>query len=195
MQKLAATPEGRAPDRRALAVVEESPTLAASLRTTCVATLLRGGTRVNALPASAVANVNCRLLPDETPEQARRELERILGDPSLQVKDAEHGQAFGRPDGGSSPVDGPGPAAVRKVIGQMWPGVPVVPFISRGGTDSRRLRAAGIAAYGLVPIGNTEADSRRAHGVDERIPAAGLRSGVELLHRLVLELAGEPRRP
>jgi len=71
----------------------------------------------------------------------------------------------------------------------MWPAAPVIPILSLGGTDSRFLRARGIPTYGLSPIALTEADARRAHGVDERIPLASLRAGIEFFHRLVLELA------
>src|SRR5207302_3458488 len=61
MRKLAAS-EGELP-ADALAVLDRDPTLAASLRTTCVATMLSGGSRANALPAKATATVNCRILP------------------------------------------------------------------------------------------------------------------------------------
>ncbi len=170
--------------KRAVQTLDRDPVVAASLRTTCVATLVNGGTRQNALPAEASANVNCRILPDETVEDVRRTLLAIFDDPELEVRasdDFSHAEP--------SPLDGPGPAAIRRVAGEMWPGVPVVPFMSRGGTDSRFLRAAGIASYGMSPLANSEADARRAHGVDERIPVASLRSGVEFLHRLVLALA------
>ena len=73
----------------------------------------------------------------------------------------------------------------------MWPGIPVIPFMSRGATDSRFLRARGIAAYGISPIAVAEADESRAHGVDERIPAASLRPAVEFLYRLVVAIAGQ----
>jgi acetylornithine deacetylase/succinyl-diaminopimelate desuccinylase-like protein len=172
------------PPARALAVLDRDPTIAATLRTTCVATQVRGGTRQNALPAEAQANVNCRILPDEGVEDVRRTLRAVLADPGLEVAASEE-FGWGEP----SPLVGPGPAAIRAVVGALWPGVPVVPFMSRGATDSRHLRAAGVAAYGLGPIAMTEADARRAHGVDERIPVASLRTGVEFLHRLVLALA------
>ncbi|HEY2388563.1 MAG TPA: M20/M25/M40 family metallo-hydrolase [Candidatus Binatia bacterium] len=168
----------------ALAVLDRDPLLAASLRTTCVATTVTGGTRRNALPADAVANVNCRILPDESVADVQATLARVLRDPELVIRPTEEFAAAA-----PSPLEGEGPAAIRRVADAMWPGAPIVPFMSRVATDSRFLRDAGIPAYGLSPIPTTEADARRAHGADERIPLASLRTGVEFLHRLVLELA------
>lgn len=73
----------------------------------------------------------------------------------------------------------------------MWPGLPIVPFMSRGATDSRFLRAKGIDSYGINPIGLSDDDENRMHGIDERIPAASLQPGLEFLYRLVLELAAK----
>jgi acetylornithine deacetylase/succinyl-diaminopimelate desuccinylase-like protein len=171
----------------ALAVLEADPIASANLRTTCVATMIEGGTRVNALPAEAKANVNCRILPDETTEDVRRQLAAVFDDPELGIvaaRDLGHAPA--------SPLDGRVPDAIRKVAGEMWPGAPVVPFMSRGASDSRHTRRAGILSYGLGPIPVAEEEARRAHGVDERIPAASLRPAVELLYRLVVEIAGAP---
>src|SRR5262245_60655762 len=177
----------------ALAVLDADPVVASTLRTTCVATLLSGGTRVNALPAEARASVNCRILPDETPAQVQATLARVLADPGIEITPPEE-RSVGEP----SPLEGPAPAAIAAVVAQMYPGLPVVPFMSRGATDSRFLRAHGIPAYGISPFLETDEDARRAHGVDERIPAASLRTGIEFLHRLVLELAerkpGPPAR-
>jgi acetylornithine deacetylase/succinyl-diaminopimelate desuccinylase-like protein len=111
-------------------------------------------------------------------------LARVIADPAIEITPTQE-FGFGTP----SPLDGPVPAAVAKVAEQLWPGLPVIPFMSRGATDSRFVRARGIPAYGISPIPLTEADARRAHGSDERIPTAGLRTGIEFLHRLVLELA------
>jgi acetylornithine deacetylase/succinyl-diaminopimelate desuccinylase-like protein len=186
MRKLAAA-QGE-PPADALAVLDRDPTLAASLRTTCVATMLSGGTRVNALPAKATANVNCRILPGETPADVQRELARVIADPKLTIEPTEE-PAFGEP----STLTGPGPVAIRAVVEEMWPGLPIVPFMSRGATDSRFLRARGIDAYGINPIGLSEDDDSRMHGIDERIPASSLKPGLEFLYRLVVELATKKR--
>src|SRR5581483_5802140 len=47
-------------------IAEQSTPWNATLRTTCVATLLEGGHAVNALPQLAAATVNCRVLPDDS---------------------------------------------------------------------------------------------------------------------------------
>jgi acetylornithine deacetylase/succinyl-diaminopimelate desuccinylase-like protein len=168
----------------ALATIETNPVLGAALRTTCVATMVSGGTRANALPAEAQATVNCRIIPDETIDDVAHGLADVIADPDISIERLE---PFG--SGPASDVEGAAPAAVRKIATEMWPAAPVIPILSLGGTDSRFLRARGIATYGLSPIALTEADARRAHGVDERIPIASLRPGLEFLHRLVLELA------
>ncbi len=170
----------------ALEVADRDPILSATLRTTCVATLIQGGTRVNALPAEVVATINCRILPDESIAQVEAELIRIINDPEIEIaSDGEFG--FAAP----SPLSGPGPAAIAAAAAEMWPGLPIVPFMSRGATDSRFLRAEGIPAYGIDPLALTEDDGRRAHGIDERIPADGLRPAVEFLYRVVIELAAK----
>ena len=181
--RAAASAKGAIPPK-ALAVLEANPVLAATIRTTCVATLVSGGTRKNALPASAEATINCRILPDETVDDVKRELAKKIGDPGVTI---ELGEGFG--SGPPSSLEGAGPVAVRKITAEMFPGVPVIPLFSLGATDSRFVRARGIAAYGLNPIAVTESDARRAHGVDERIPLSSVRPGLEYLYRLVLELA------
>jgi len=56
---------------------EGSPWLSAVLRTTCVATRLDGGHANNALPQTAGANINCRLLPDERPDDVLDTIRRV----------------------------------------------------------------------------------------------------------------------
>lgn len=172
------------PPADAVKLLDADPTLAASLRTTCVATLVNGGTRENALPAAATANVNCRILPDESIAAVQAAIVAAIGDPTVEVRPTKE-FGFGEP----SPLDGAAPRAIRAIVGEMWPGAPIVPFMSRGATDSRFLRDAGIPSYGISPIAMTEADARRAHGIDERIPEASLRSGFEFLYRVVRALA------
>jgi acetylornithine deacetylase/succinyl-diaminopimelate desuccinylase-like protein len=182
MRKLAAS-KGPLP-KSALKRIESDPTLAAALHTTCVATLVEGGTRQNALPATASANVNCRILPDETIAQVRDRLRAVIHDPKVDLK-----LAGDMGIGGTSPAEGEVPSAVAEIAQAMWPGTPVIPTLSRGATDSRFLREKGILAYGINPIAMSETDERRFHGIDERIPVASVKPGLEFFHKLVRRLA------
>ncbi|MFZ5624994.1 MAG: M20/M25/M40 family metallo-hydrolase [Gemmatimonadota bacterium] len=167
-------------DSAAVAVLAVDPTYNAQLRTTCVATMLEGGHAKNALPQRARANVNCRILPDESPEDVRRTLVRVIGDSQVSVT----------PDGTFH--DSPPSALTAEVMGQveritaeMWPGVPVIPTMSTGATDGLYLRNAGIPTYGVAGQFYGETG---AHGMNERIPAQAFYESLEFMYRLVKSL-------
>jgi acetylornithine deacetylase/succinyl-diaminopimelate desuccinylase-like protein len=80
-------------------------------------------------------------------------------------------------------------SAIEKLTDEFWPGTPVIPTMSAGGTDSAYLRNAGIPAYGHSGLAD-DVDDFRAHGKDERVPVKSFFDGVEYLYRLVRMLAG-----
>jgi acetylornithine deacetylase/succinyl-diaminopimelate desuccinylase-like protein len=159
----------------------------AVLRTTCVATRLEGGHAYNALPQLAAANVNCRMLPDERPEEVVETIRRLVADTSVQVT------VFSEPKPSPpSPLVPEVLEPVDSITAAMWPGAAVVPSMETGATDGLYFRNAGIPVYGVsgVPL---EADDIRAHGRDERIPVDAFYQGLEFSLRLVKALAGDGR--
>src|SRR6185436_1643317 len=77
---------------------------------------------------------------------------------------------------------------IERVSSTIWPGVPVVPIMSTGATDSLYLRTAGIPVYGVDGIFEN-VDDVRAHGRDERMLATSFYEGQEFLYRLVKSLS------
>jgi len=175
-------------DSAAAARLSVSPFYNAQLRTTCVPTMLEGGHAPNALPQTARALVNCRILPTETPEAVRATLVRVIADDSVKVTPIDSG-APGKPSPLLPAVMNP----VEKVTQRLWPGVPVIPQMETGATDGWRLRDIGIPTYGLsgVPI---DVDDERAHGRDERILVKSFYEGVEYMYELVREVAVAPTK-
>jgi acetylornithine deacetylase/succinyl-diaminopimelate desuccinylase-like protein len=168
-------------------VVYKDRIVNAYVRTTCVTTQLQGSPQDNVLPTSAEATVNCRIMPDETREQTLETLRRLVDDPALEITPVRE---FGF--GPYSPAEGDVLRATRKVATALWPGVPVVPTMSTGATDSRHLRAIDIAAYGVSVSPTTKAEglsAHVAHGPDERRPSKWLADGARFLRDLVYELA------
>lgn len=169
--------------KKALDVLEKNPAVGNKFFTTCVATTLSGGTRVNALPPLATANINCRILPDETAADVEKKIRAIINDPEIEIaKDNEF------PPSPASPVANEVVDAIKHISGEMWPGVPVIPGMASGATDSRSLRAIGVAAYGIDPFPITEDDYTRMHGIDERLSIASARTGLEFEYRVVSSL-------
>ena len=180
MKALAA---GRA-DAAAIARLAAKPTYNSQMRTTCVATMLSGGHAPNALPQTARANVNCRVLPDEPIAEVTATLKRVLADDAIEVKPVgDFGSA------GASPLRPDIMQSIEKLTAEFWPGIPVIPSMSAGATDSRFLRAIGIPAYGHSGLAG-DIDDNRAHGRDERVAVKAFDQGTEYLYRLVKVLAG-----
>jgi acetylornithine deacetylase/succinyl-diaminopimelate desuccinylase-like protein len=164
-------------------VAAASPAWNATLRTTCVPTLLMGGHATNALPQLAVANVNCRVLPDETLEDVQHSLEKVVADNQVSIKAVGD---FGK--GPASPLRPDLINAVTNITNSMWPGVVTIPIMVMGATDGRYLRAAGIPTYGVQGF-FMDRDDVRAHGKDERMGVVAFYEGQAFLYDLVKQLA------
>jgi len=70
---------------------------------------------------------------------------------------------------------------LRAVTEEMWPGIPVIPVMSAGASDSIYTMAAGIPSYGIGGVG-IDFDDDRAHGKDERVRVESYYSGVEFYY-------------
>jgi len=172
------------PDPAALARLSANPGYNAQLRTTCVATMLEGGHAYNALPQAARATVNCRIMPGEKVADIEATLKRVLADDQIAVTPI--GQPVLSPP---SPLDEGLLSTIEKTSAEFWPGTPVVPIMSAGGTDGMFLRNAGIPTYGHSGLAG-DVDDVRAHGKDERVAAKSFFEGGEYLYRLVKRLSG-----
>jgi len=165
------------------------PEIHAMLRTTVSATMLSAGTKINVIPNVAEAQVDGRRLPTESHEEVFARFRRIIDDPAVTIEaPANVEQPSTEPSSLTSPLY----RAMEKVFHQAAPNALVVPFLMRGTTDGAYLRAKGMAVYG-VPIFRKDGELRM-HGNDERISVENLRSGTELLSRIVVEVAGAASR-
>src|SRR5690242_15021771 len=96
-------------------VAAAAPAWNATLRTTCVATQLEGGHAKNALPQLAAANVNCRVLPEDSVGYVTATLTRVIGDTAVSLKvDAS-------PHAPASPMRGDLMSATKAATTALWP--------------------------------------------------------------------------
>jgi acetylornithine deacetylase/succinyl-diaminopimelate desuccinylase-like protein len=172
-------------DQKAAArLVKSDISLNAILHSTCVATMLNAGVQENALPARAVATVQCRIMPDETVEGVKAVLQKVVADPKIKITHPD--QVVSAPE---SPPTKELLGSVEKVVHSMWPGVPVIPAMAAGASDSIFTRNGGIPSYG-VSGGWADVNDVRAHGRDERREIGAFYESVEFTYRLMKELGG-----
>lgn len=160
-----------------------SPYYNALLHTTCVATRLEGGHANNALPQTAAANVNCRMLPQDSLQNVQSTLNRVLADNRIAVTIV--GEVI------PAPASAINPSIVHtlETLGtKLYGGLPVVPVMDNGASDGKYLRIAGIPAYG-VPGVFTDVDDDRAHGKDERMGVKDFYDGVDFYYEFIKALA------
>ena len=165
------------------------------MRTTCVATRLDAGHANNALPQTARAIVNCRILPGHTAEEVRLNLIQVMEDPKIAVRyvsdageiaEAAPNQPSGAPVELRPEVMKP----LEKVANAMWPGVPVIPTMATGASDGVFTNAAGIPTYAISGLA-VDFDDVRAHGRDERLRVDSFFSGLDFYERFLKALTSQ----
>ncbi len=191
IERVLATPM----DPAAAEELSADPQMNATLRTTCVATMISGGHAPNALPGSATANVNCRILPGVAPEAVRQRLIAVFADPKLTVQYVDNGGAVfpSAPTKGAMappPMRGDVLRPLRKVADGEFGPIPVLSIMETGASDSIYTLAAGTPSYGISGMGIDQGDDR-AHGRDERIRVEWFYKGVEFQWRFMRALGEE----
>lgn len=169
MKAYAANPQ----DTAAADTLSAVPSLIGQVRTTCVPTQFNGGHAPNALPQRAVANINCRIFPGTPRAQIQEKLTALVADPKIKVELFDNGTI----EAGASPLDPRVIAAVKAAVAKRAPGVPVLPQMEAGATDSMHFRAHGIPSFGVGGV-FMRPDEVFAHGLNERVPVATIDPGI-----------------
>lgn len=173
---------GNPKDANVVGRLSAVPLFNALLRTTCIPTMLSGGHAENALPQTATAVVNCRLLPMDKQENVQKTLETVLADPAIHLSVMTPAKA--------SPVTPMNPLVLNTVTeatSRHWPGLKVVPSMGTGATDGVYLRVAGIPTYGVSGIFEDQ-DDIRSHGRDERILVQSFEEAVDFIYDICTSL-------
>ena len=173
-------------DGAAADIIEASDLEVGKTRTRCVATLLEGGHADNALPQSARAGVNCRIMPGVEPATVQAELQRVAG-AAIEVKPDP--SFIGKP----TPVLPLLPevlAAYTAAVQQLHgPGMRVIPNMTTGTTDANFFRSVGIPVFGVDGGWGISPDDERAHGLDERLPVRAMYDDVLHWEMMIRDLA------
>lgn len=164
--------------------VSDNPVYNALLRNTVTPTILKGGEKVNVIPAESSISFDARLLPTESRHNFFKKIEKLAGhDVEVVPFDADKSDPL--PSGYNTQYF----KGIKKVVNSLMGPIPVLPFLTTGATDLRYFRNLGIPAYGFFPITLSNEELFRMHGKDERISIIALKQGLVGTYEIVKLLA------
>ena len=159
-----------------------NPSAHALLRNTCSITRMQGSSKINVIPAEVHAELDCRLLPDQDPEEFLAQLRTIISDDAVTIEKLM----------GFTPAVSRTSTALFEAITEVsaeYLDAQVVPTVSTGFTDSHFFRDLGITSYGYSPFAFTPDEFSGVHGNDERVSVSNVESGVQIFYRLLQAIA------
>ena len=169
---------------RGAKMLARTPVFNAVLRAGISPTMASAGVRHNVIPAEAQATLNVRTLPGESLTRLLAALRRAVGDPLVEIVAVDRGV-----NAPASSHRSPMFKAIAETVEELRPGLVTVPYLSTGATDSARLRAAGVQAFGLLPFPLEPGDEARMHGHDERVAVSAFDFGTRLVFGAIYRVA------
>jgi acetylornithine deacetylase/succinyl-diaminopimelate desuccinylase-like protein len=157
----------------------------AMVRTTFAVTMLQGSAKLNVIPPEASAQIDCRMLAGDDPEEIAAWVRRVIADEHVTVEIALTPKVPNL-----SPPDTELYKAMADTLRQRAPGAVVAPMIFVAFTDNWVFRRCGLHSYGFSPFVIDEAELQRIHGNDERISLDNVREGARAYTEMLLRVAG-----
>ena len=142
------------------------------IRDTCSMTRMSGSNKINVIPPTAWAELDCRILPDKPADQFINELDDLIGYTGVEIQKI---MAF---TPAISETNSRLYRAIDSVTQELHPGSRVLPSVSTGFTDSHFTRDLGIISYGFNPIITNRGEHTGVHGNDEQVGEEAFRRGV-----------------
>jgi acetylornithine deacetylase/succinyl-diaminopimelate desuccinylase-like protein len=152
------------------------------VRNTVSVTVVRGGEKVNVIPAEVVFELDGRIVPGQEVDDFLAELRNAAG-PELELEVMRTEPGPERPDMAHF-------GALVEALRQVYPDATVVPAIMSGFTDGCQFAKLGIQNYGFLPCVLDYDWRSTVHGRDERIPIQALEDCARGLREAILRILG-----
>ncbi|MBW2273132.1 MAG: M20 family peptidase [Deltaproteobacteria bacterium] len=135
----------------------------AMVRTTTAITIFDAGVKENVLPQEAVATVNFRLLPGDSPEEVLAHIERTIDDPEITIEERPWRLA---PE--PARTDTRGFDVIRRAVHSVHPDAVVVPGLVTGATDTLHYADLSDDIYRFLGARLSMDEVSGFHGTNER---------------------------
>ncbi|MBQ8610469.1 MAG: M20/M25/M40 family metallo-hydrolase [Oscillospiraceae bacterium] len=153
---------------------------AAMLRTTIAFTMQNGSSGYNVLPQSASVCANLRFIPHQSTDESLQLITAMAKKYGLETEVLYAGKPSRSLDLSGEPF-----AITRSVIGQIFPGVGVMPYVVTGGTDARFYDGVCDACVRFSPVCYGPEQMAGMHGLNENIETGTLPAAVDYYKAII----------
>lgn len=158
----------------------EDPLTDSYVRTTTALTMFNAGVKENVVPQQAVAKVNFRLLPGDTPETVVRRITALVDDPGIAISYDEWDQVPGVSD-----YKGSGFAVIAAAVTAVYPQAVVVPSLLVATTDTRHYIDLADNQYRFQGMLIATSQAKSVHGTNEYIDVPSYESSIEVARQMM----------
>lgn len=153
---------------------------AALLRTTVAPTMQTGSDGCNVLPQEATLTLNLRYIPHQDREESNEAIRKLAKKHDLEVTVLDAYDAC-------PPVDSESEAyrLVESVIGEVFEGLPCIPYVMTGGTDARHYQRICPACIRFSPVVYGPEQMKGMHGLNENLDTYSLPGAVDYYEALI----------
>ena len=157
-----------------------SPQAAALLRTTVAPTMQTGSDGCNVLPQEATVTLNLRFIPHQDMEESIAAIRKLAEKYDLEVRIIDAYPSCEPVDSGSEAF-----RFVEEVIGEVFPGLPRIPYVMTGGTDARFYQRICSDCIRFSPVVYGPAQMKGMHGLNEYLDTNSLPGAVDYYKTLI----------
>jgi len=149
------------------------------LHNTASVTIVAGGEKINVIPGEVSVEIDCRLLPGQSPDDVFAEL-RALAGVEIELEVIRYDEGAAQPD--LALFD-----TLAGALRELDPSAKPIPLLLPGVTDGRFFSRLGIQTYGFLPM-QLPADMpfmQLIHAENERLPVDAVEFGTRAIGRVL----------
>ena len=154
---------------------------AAMLRTTIAFTMQQGSAGYNVLPQEASVCANMRFIPHQGTDESIALITELAKKYGLETEVIYKGYPSNSLD-----LNGEAFKLVEKTIGEVFPGVGIMPYVVTGGTDARFYGEVCDSCVRFSPVCFGPEQMAGMHGLNENIEAGTLPGAVDYYKAIIL---------
>lgn len=158
----------------------DDPLTSSFVRTTTALTMFNAGVKENVIPQRAVAKINFRLLPGDTPETVVDRITALVDDPAIEVRQDNWDRIPAVAD-----YKGSGFAVIAEAVTAVYPEAVVVPSLLTATTDTRNYIDVADNQYRFHGIVVDSSQVTSVHGTNEYVDVESYEKSIELAREMM----------